>query len=180
MRVGMRWMALAAVFLAAGIRAEEDMEALIDKLKGHISLGSVSKTDFRDPNDQKFEQVKLTTEQDEDDPFMGTLRFTVELTDRDGEVRWGQILLKQAKRPAEYEGRDEWTFNFPHGDLNRPAISAYALEYGWEANKVFTPVRQEFYKCESADEITARNKDPNKKLTIKATTKAFRRTSGGN
>jgi hypothetical protein len=169
------------IVLAAGLFAQEtpDTEAMQKALKKELDMGSVVKSDFRDDTDQKFERIKLTTEQDEDGSFMGTMRFTVELTDKAGETRWGQILRKQAKRPAEYDGKDEWTFEFPHGELDKPKMTAYALEYGWETDKVFTPVVQEFYKVESADEITARNKDPKQKLKITAKTKSFRKESGG-
>ena len=175
------WLIAAAAALAAGALAQEtpEIEAMKKALGKELSLGSILKTDYRDDDDQKFERVKLVTEQNRDDSFVGTMRFTVELTGKNGEVWWGQILRKQAKRPPEYEGRDEWIFDFPHGDLRNPKITAYALEYGWETNSVFIPVEQEFYKVESADEITERNTDRKKKLKIKAKAKSFREESGG-
>jgi hypothetical protein len=173
----------AVVIMAAGVFAQvtndADVEAAIKALKKELSIGSIVKTDFRDKEDQKNERVKLVTEQGEDSPFMGTMRFTVEVTDKAGEVRWGQITKVQAKHPPEYEGKDEWTFEFLHGTLDKPKMTAYVLEYGWETNKVFTPVVQEFYKAESAAEITDRNKDPKKKLKITAKTKTFRKDAGG-
>ena len=178
----MRKLIMAAVLvLVAGAFAQEapNTDEMVKQLKKELSMGSIVKTDFRDDKDQKFERVKLTTEQDEDSPFMGTMRFTVEMTDKAGEVRWGQITKVQGKRPAEYDGKDEWTFDVPHGALDKPKMTAYALEYGWETNKVFTPVAQNFYKVESADEITDRNKDPKKKLKVTAKTKSLRQDTGG-
>lgn len=171
--------AVCAVLAAGGFAQETpDTETLIKQLKKHLSLGSVVRTDFRDEKDQKFERIKATTEQDEDSPFMGTIRFTFEMTDKAGQTRWGQITRIQAKHPVEYDGKDEWTFEFPHGELDRPKITAYALEYGWETNKVFTPVVQKFDNAESADEITERNKDSKNKLKITVKTKAFRKDAG--
>lgn len=169
-------LAVCAVVAAAGMAQESaDTEAVVKRLKKQLSLGSIVRTDFRDEKNQKFEQIKVITEQSEDDPFTGTMRFTVEITDKAGETRWGQITRAQAKRPAEYDGKDEWTFEFPHGELDKPKITAYALEYGWETNKVFTPVVQKFDNVESAAEITARNKDAQKKIKITPKTKAFRK-----
>jgi hypothetical protein len=123
--------------------------------------------------------VKVSTEQDQDSPFMGTMRFTVELTDRAGLTAYGQVLKLQGKHPPEYDGKDDWTFEIPHGTMEKPKITAYSLEYGWETNKVFTPVRQVFYKTESADEIMARNKNPKSKLKITSKARAIRQTDSG-
>lgn len=168
-----------STLLMAGVFAQEspDTEAMMKLLKKQLSMGSIAKTDFRDAKDLKNERVKLVTEQDEDNPFVGTLRFTVEVTDKSGEVRWGQVSRAQSKHPPEYEGKDEWTFEFPHGELDKPKITAYALEYGWETNKVFTPVVQKFDNAESAGEITDRNRDPKKKLKITAKGRSFRKST---
>jgi len=167
--------------MAAGLFAQEapEAEAMMKLLKKQLSLGSVTRSDFRDDKDMKNERVKLVTEQDEDSPFLGTLRFTVEMTDKAGEIWWGQSSKVQGKHSAEYDGKDEWTFDFPHGALDKPKMTAYALEYGFETNKVFTPVVQKFYNVESADEITSRNKDPKKKLKITAKGKSFNKETGG-
>jgi hypothetical protein len=181
MRIGTGTVFLAVSVLASGLFAQEatDIEAQVKKLKKQLSMGSVVKNDFRDEKDQKWERIKVTTEQEKDSPFMGAMRFTVEMTDKEGKTICGQKVQPQAKHPAEYAGRDEWTFDFPHGDLDKPKITAYALEYGWETNKVFTPVIQEFNKSESAGEILARNNDPKqKKLQVTGKTKAFRIESG--
>lgn len=179
-----RLIGTVVVMLAAGVFAQAtnnvDVEAKIQSLKKELSMGSIVKTDFRDKEDQKNERVKLTTEQEKDSPFMGTMRFTVEVTDKAGQTIYGQKTQLQAKHPPEYAGRDEWTFEFLHGAMEKPKMTAYVLEYGWETNKVFTPVKQEFYKAESAEEIMARNKDPkSKKLQIKAKAKPFRMEAGG-
>lgn len=176
-----KWfVSMVLIVLAAGLFAQEtpDTETMQKALKKELNIGSVVKTGFRDDTNQKFERIKVTTKQKKNSPFMGALRFTVEFTGKTGESRWGQISKAQAKHPPEYQGQDEWTFEFPHGDLDSPKITAYALEYGWNTNKVFTPVVQKFYNVENADEITARNKDPKKKLKILAKTTAVRSYDG--
>jgi hypothetical protein len=180
MRIKWFIMAVSAVAVT-GLFAQEttDVEEKIKLLKKQISLGAVVKSDFRDAKDQKWERVKVSTEQDQDSPFMGTMRFTVELTDRAEQTTCGQVLKLQGKHPSGYDGKDEWTFEIPHGTMEKPKITAYSLEYGWETNKVFTPVRQVFYKAESADEIMERNKNPKSKLKITSKAKAIRQTDSG-
>lgn len=170
------------VMLAAGVFAQAtnnvDVEATIKTLKKDLSMGSVAASNFSDKEGKKWERIKVTTDQEKDSLFMGTMRFTVEVTDKTTNY-YGQINKVQSKHPAEYAGKDEWSFEIAHDAMDKPKITAYAVEYGWETNKVFTPVLQKFNKAESADEIMARNKDPKKKLKITAKTKAFRIESGG-
>ena len=163
----------AVVMLSvAAVMADEspDVAAKVKDLKRHLKIGSVTKSDFREDK-LKFERVKVVTQQKDDDPFLGTLRFTVQFGNKT-EMYWGQVQMEQKSHPSEYTGTDEWTFEFPHGEMKNPNIAAYAVEYGWVEGGVFTPVVQKFYKIkESADEITANNADADKKLDIKVTAK---------
>ncbi|MFA7257248.1 MAG: hypothetical protein WC047_06725 [Kiritimatiellales bacterium] len=152
-----------------------ETEAVVKVLQKHVSIGSVNKSSTRNDQNQKFEIVKAVTSQDEDSPFVGVMRFTFELVSKEGDVFYGQILTKQRAHPAvNYAGEDEWEFEIPDGDLKYPKLEAYAIEFGFETNKVFIPVAQKLSKVESGDEITARNKDRQKKLKIKGKTKPVR------
>lgn len=162
----------SALFAA---EATTETEAVVKALQKHVSVGSVNKSSIRNDQNQKFEIVKVVTSQDEDSPFVGTMRFTFELVSKAGDVFYGQIFTKQRPHPAtNYTGEDEWEFEIPDGDLKFPKLEAYAVEFGFETNKVFVPVAQKLFKVESGDEIAARNKDPQKKLKIKAKTKPVR------
>jgi hypothetical protein len=167
--------------LAAGLFAQEatDNAELVKKLKKQLRMSSPMESDFRDESDQKFFRIKVTTTQNEDDSFIGTLRITVELTGKDGTTRCGQAVKKQSAHPNEYDGSDEWTIEIPQGDMARPKITAYAIEYGTESGKEFTPVIQDFdgKGVESAEQIMTRNTDNTLKISIKA--KALRKDSGG-
>jgi hypothetical protein len=154
-----------------------EAEALQQALKKHVDIGSVSKNSIRNDQNQKFEVVKTLTEQDQDSPFVGVMRFTFELTGREGDVFYGQIITKQRPHPINYAGQDEWEFEIPHGELKQPKLDVYAMEFGFQTNNVFVPVAQKLSKVESAAEITARNKDPKKKLKIKGKAKPVRDSS---
>jgi hypothetical protein len=156
-----------------------ETEAAVKALQKHVDIGSVSKSSIRNAQDQKVEVVKTTTEQDKDSTFVGAMRFTFEFTDKNGDVYYGQILTKQRPHPAGYEGEDEWEFEIPHGELKYPKLDVYAMEFGFETNKTFVPVAQKLSKVESAAEITARNKNPQKKLKPKGKTKPVREAAAG-
>ena len=159
--------------------ASAETEALKAKLQKEVSLGSVNRSSVRDEKNQKVEVIKTTTEQDEDSTFTGVLRFTAEFTDRAGTVFYGQVTVKQKPHPKNYEGKDEWEFRIPHGDLKQLQMGAYAMEFGFEDSGVFVSVAQKFSKVKNAEEIISRNKDPNRKLTVAGKTKALRQTSSG-
>ena len=162
---------MVAVSVAAGVFAqEESLEARVKRLQKYVSVGSVSQSDFRDKENVKTEMIKISSQQDKDDPFLGTMRLTVEFTGGNGEVWYGQSVRSQgnARNSLDYTGEDLWEFSFPHGDLKYPDITAYAVEYGFEEDRKFIPVAQRFKKAESADEIMDRNKDSKNKLKIRS------------
>lgn len=142
----------------------------VEELKKYISLGAPVVSDFRDKKNQKFAQIKSSTEQYKDMGFDGVLRLTVELTGSEGEVWYGQILKPQGKRRPDYLGKDDWVLTISHGQLKYPKM-VYALDYGYQTSNAFVVVDQHLYKVESADEIMTRNKDSKNKLEITAKTK---------
>ena len=147
-----------------------ELKAEVDALKKHVSIGSVVQSNYRDDKDEKIEVFKAVTEQDKDSTFMGIMRFTFEVTDKNGDVYFGQVSLKQRASPTtdeSYTGEHTWEFKVPHGQLKYPKFNAYAMEFGIETNKTIIPVVAQLKKVESGDEITARNKDPKKKLKLK-------------
>lgn len=169
--------AVVAGVLGLSVYAEESAE--IKALQKHVNMGSVNKSSFRDTNDQKFELIKTTTEQDEDSPFMGTIRLTVEMKAKDGTVFFGRAKRTQGKHPADYEGKDEWSFEIPHGEMKYPKIESYAIEYGFETNKTFVPVVQKLVKVANADDIMQRNKGSKNQLKIKAKGRSLRQAAAG-
>ena len=155
-----------------------DMEKKVEQLKKSVDLGTINISDYRDKQGQKMSLVKIATEQDKDMGFDGVLRFTVELTGKNGEVWYGQITEPQAKKKADYSGQDFWRLRFSHGTLKSPEI-AYAMEYGFLEKGVFVAVDHEYQKVDSADVIMARNKDSKNKLTITSRTRSDQEGADG-
>lgn len=150
----------------------------VEELKKYINLGVPVVSDYRDKKNQKFELLRVATEQDRDMGFDGVLRVTVELTGGD-EVWYGQLIRPQGKKRPDYNGRDTWEFSIPHGALKYPKL-VYAVEYGYQVSNAFVAVDQQFKKVESAEEIMARNKGSKNKLKIIAKSISEHDTSEGN
>jgi len=148
----------------------------VEELANYIHIGSSVTADTRDDKNQKLTLVKTTSDQDKDMGFDGVMRLTVELTGNTGEVWYGQIMKPQAKRRPDYIGKDTWEFTVPHSGLKYPEM-VYALEYGYQVtNKAFVVVGRDARKCESGDEIMARNKDSKNEIKLTAKTRAEHET----
>ncbi|NOU36621.1 MAG: hypothetical protein HOO88_07610 [Kiritimatiellaceae bacterium] len=169
--------------------------------KKHVSVGTVSIKETKNAKTGvKSKVITITSEQDKDSPFVGTMRLTAEI--RDGTNIWyGQKLQVQKKKfrtagkvvtsEIDYSGEDVWNFSVPFGkDKNvvRPDINAYAAEYGFVvSNKVaggkaasnnFVVVAAKYKDVDSADEIMARNQGSKNVLKNGLTGRAFKQGEG--
>ena len=178
MRIGKKFIVPVICMAAFTVFCQETNNAgkSVEELKKLVILNPVVETDFRDKDNQKFQQFKMSTAQDKDMGFNGTLRVTVELTGEGGEVWYGQMSKPQGKRRPDYIGTDDWTCTIPHGELKYPK-AVYAIEYGYQTtNKDFVAIQERLRKVASADEIMARNKGSKNKLKLKITGKAQHET----
>lgn len=151
----------------------------VEELSKYIHIGSSVASDYRDDKNQKKTLIKTTSDQDKDMGFDGVMRLTIELTGNKGEVWYGQMLKPQATKRPDYIGQDTWEFRVSHGELKYPEM-VYAVEYGYEmTNKTFVVVARDVRKCESGDEIIARNKDSKNQLKLTAKTRAEGEGTGG-
>jgi len=162
---------MASCFSSFAKEEASPEQVMVKALQKHVKLGSVNVKSERDDEKQKFEVIATQSKQDEDDPFIGTMRFTFEMTDKEGVVYFGQGKASQKAHDREYAGADDWQFKISHGDLKFPKLTAYALEYGYESNGTFVVVQQSVKKAESGDEIMARNKDEKLKIKTSAVLK---------
>jgi len=124
--------------------------------KDKMRISSVQ--DFKDRNamGDKVEVIFVRTVQDKREHIDGLMRITVELEDKEDNLYCAQMILKQGGRASRYMGKDEWTFHISHGDLNRPKLSAYVVEYGVKYEDVFVPVAEECDHADTAAEILKR------------------------
>jgi len=133
--------------------SEDEME----RFKKSVKIISINEDTVRGDDDSKSEVIKFSTYQDENDDALNfRMRITVELKDKSKKTYFAQMARGQGALDSEYTGEDNWEFKIPHGDLERPKISAYAIQYGILCEGEFIPVVEEFDDVDSAEEITVR------------------------
>lgn len=177
---------------ATAVSQDAAVAEQVEAAKKHVAIGSVSATVTKNAKTGvKTQVVKVTSEQDADSPFVGTMRLTVEM--EDGTNLWyGQQQQTQKKRSKtkgagagegelDYTGEDSWSFSVPIGQgtaLERPEIKAYAVEYGFMAGNKFVAVAAKFSRVDSTDEITTRHQGSKNILKIKSSGKALKKGEG--
>lgn len=151
---------LAALLLALPLHGEElspEAAKLKEKLSRTVKIGAVNNDTIRDGDNKKIEAFKFHTYQDERDKDLNfRVRVTIEMTDKAGSTCYAQLNREQGSLHDEYTGEDDWEFQISHGDLDKPKISAYAIQYGILQDGKFIPVAEKLWKAESVDEITKR------------------------
>lgn len=154
---------LLIIFVAFfSVTAEEIPEYLLDmadEYGDNTRLFSINDDDVEDENGNDFFVLKFCTFQDDthEKPFGYTLRVTVQLTDRKTQtVVFDQIEenIPQRKigKMTYYEGH-AWEYQIPFGEMKRPKLSAYAIEFGFEKDGHFVILAADYDKVDSADEI---------------------------
>jgi hypothetical protein len=137
-----------------------------EELEGRIKIGTVNDSKMKNDADEKVTEIKFHTYQDERDELNYRIRVTIEMTDRQKNTYFAQISRPPKPFPGEYTGESDWAFQIPHGDLERPKVSAYAIEYGFLDGSTFVPVAEEFDDVDCAEEITDRTQA---RINIKCT-----------
>lgn len=147
---------LAGCFVAAGALTEDQ----IDDLKKKIKIGSISDDTFEDDSDISYEQLKFYTYQDEDSAEENTfyMKVTVEIKEKKGkDTYFAQFARTQGAVDTEYTGEDNWEFVVAHGDLKKPEITAYVVQYGVIEDKEFIVLSEEMDDVDSLDELLERS-----------------------
>jgi polyhydroxybutyrate depolymerase len=87
------------------------------------------------------------------------VRLTVSLEDRNGKVYFGRIITNAPDLPLGYTGESDLEFYIPHGDIQRPKLKTFVLQYGVRHNNMFVPVADLFEGVDSVDEIVQKSVD---------------------
>ncbi len=151
-------MKLLSVMLLAGCLAvfgeisEEEME----RLGRYVGIDSVRDNTFRNDDREKIEVLEFNTTQDERNTEGYRVRVTLELTDKSKNKYCAQLMRSQREVNSEYTGQDRWEFHVPHGELERPKVSAYVVEYGIMDEETFVPLAVEMDDVDSVEELTSR------------------------
>lgn len=156
----------SSVFAQKEKKEASETDVMVEALRKHVRLGSVTTMTERDQLRAKLEAIKTTTYQDKDSPFIGTLRFTCEFVDKEKNVYYGQMSVKQKKHDKDYGGKDDWLFKVPHGEVKSLRLYAYAMEFGFETNGTFVVVDSQFKKVKTSDEIMTRNTEAGIKIKV--------------
>jgi hypothetical protein len=160
---------LSGFFLAGAELSEDELELLQDSVK----IGSVNDDivdDIRgDGSDDEYFQLKFYTTQREEykTAYTFRMRITVELNDKKtSTVGWSQFAREQGELDSEYTGQDNWRFLVPVGNMNRPKVTAYVIQYGVMVDGEFKVIAEEMDDVDSLDELLERT--PNRLDTMEA------------
>lgn len=147
---------LAGCFVAAGALTKDQ----IDDLKKKVKIGSISDDTFKDDSGIRFEKLTFYTYQDEDSADENTfyVKVTIELKGKKSkDTYFAQFARTQGAVDSEYTGEDNWQFVVAAGDLERPKVTAYVVQYGVIEDKKFIVLAEEMDKVDSLDELMKRS-----------------------
>jgi len=143
-------------FTSFGAELSDEIVELKKSRKSKVKIGSVSDDTIRNDEDKKIEVLKFHTYQYEDDELTYRICVTVELTDNQDDVYFAQLAREQGSVHKDYTGEDSWEFQIAHGDLEKPKLTAYAIQYGFFTDGIFVPIAEEFDDVDRLEEITER------------------------
>lgn len=146
---------LGTVLSSFGEDLPKKLVELQDKLSSRMKLSAITSDSTKDDAGNKIEVMKINTYQDKRDDYNFRMRVTMQLTDKNGQVRFAQYNRERGTVNDDYTGEDQWEFWLPEGDLYRPKVTAYAIQYGVLEDGVFVPVAEKFSKVDSVEEITS-------------------------
>ncbi len=147
-------------FLLANGELSKDQKKMLDGLE----ISGVRATTDKDDNRNKFELLEITTGQEPSEDNMESgyrIHIVAELKDSEKNM---YIVDFTGNRPddfdVEYTGEDYWLLYMPHGELQRPKIDAYAIQYGFMDGEEFIVFAEEYKRCKTMDELTQRTTTP--------------------
>jgi len=141
-------------FMAVGEALTEDQ---IEKLERSVKISSVNDETIKGDDKVKIEVLKISTYQNEDDKYNFRMRIVVELEDRGKNTYFAKLERAQGDMGGDdYTGEDNWKFQVSHGDLERPKISAYAIQYGIFQDGKFIVLAEDYDDVDTAEELTER------------------------
>ncbi len=156
--VKLKRMALPILFFSSCLMAIGELDR--DELRRleDVEIAGVRIDTMRDDDRKKIAVVEVNTFQNEDDDMEGfRIRIVVELTDKNKNSYLADFT---GNRPggldSEYTGEDYWKMYLPHGDLERPNVTGYAIQYGFMDDETFLILAEDYKGVETVEELTAR------------------------
>ncbi len=149
-------------FVAIGAElSEKDLK----RLRKRVKIGSVDDLTIKNEDREKVEVVKIYTYQEQGDPnknYIYRIRVAVELTDKEKNTYFARAERAQGKvcergsQITDYLGRDEWEMHIPHGGMERPKVTAYAVQYGILNDSEFIVLAEDYDDVDSMEELMER------------------------
>jgi len=138
----------------------------LERLERTVKIGSISDDTLRGDDGEKSEILKFYTYQNEDDAYNFRMRVTLEITDKSKNTYFASLNRERGAVDVEYTGEDNWQFALPHGELEKPKLTAYAVQYGILNDGKFIVLAEEFDDVDTQEELTERTTTrADKKLT---------------
>ncbi len=150
------------IFFASCLISSGELTAKeLKRLSKSVEIAGTRTQTWRNENREKFEILQINTFQDQDDTTGFRIRFVVELTDN----KKNRYLVKlTADAPegydSEYQGEDYWDLRMAHGEIGRPRVTGFAVQYGIMDGETFVPLVEEFDDVKTVDELTQRTPTP--------------------
>ena len=149
---------LLAYMLSCTVVSGELDKGNLDRMKQTVKIDTVRIDTYRDQDRNKFEILRFNTSQYEMDKGPFYMQITVEIKDSDLNPYIQLMRYRGDVTKYEYVGQDRWELKIPHGELSRPRIRAYVIEYGVKDGDKFVPVAIETKNAKTAEEIIERCK----------------------
>lgn len=149
---------VAASLISFGAELSDDLIKLKEDLSARTKIGTVNSDTLRGDGGKKSEVFKFGTYQDERKrDFNFRMRVTVQMTDKTENTCYAQINREQGPVDLEYTGEDNWEFHIPHGEMDKPKVTAYAIQYGILQDGIFVPIVEKLENVDSVEQITAKS-----------------------
>jgi hypothetical protein len=140
----MKWFVLPAVLFAFLLPVFGELSLReLKQFESDLEIGDVREETWRNEDREKYEVLAINTYQSDSDPdnydmSRFRMRIVVELTDKQKKT-WLVKFTGNApeERDSEYMGEDYWKLYMAHGDLERPEISGYIIQYGIMDDETF-------------------------------------------
>jgi len=149
-------------FVAIGAElSEKDLK----RLRTRVKISSVDDLTIKNEDREKVEVVKIYTYQEKGDPNKKDtyrIRVAVELTDKEKNTYFARAERAQGKvcergsQITDYLGRDDWEMHIPHGNMDRPKVTAYAIQYGILNEGEFIVLAEDYDDVDSMEELMER------------------------
>jgi hypothetical protein len=138
----------------------EYLQELKEDYESKMKVWAIEDDDFEDDDDKEWFVLKFCSTQDDTNKSIKLnylMRVTVQLTDKKTDtVVFAQMereKIKTINHMEYYSGRTEWQFWIPFGEMKKPKLTAYAIEFGFKQDGYFVPVAVDYDGVESAEEI---------------------------